>query len=146
MNADKFKEILMKHIDIQIDGGSILDPTRIATEVCSRYKGELSERGDGGLYEYATYRTVRDAIGKLISKKLDTQPGEVDRQFLLPGFKHLQTHYIVKRDGASLGVPVAEMTDEEIDEKVNLYQKRSHALQEHVTELLEFKKTRNHKP
>ena len=60
----------------------------------------------------------------------------------LPGFEHLQAYYSVKRGDDEIGVPIRDLTDQEIDEKVALLRAMGSTCYAHANELERFKRQR----
>lgn len=65
-----------------------------------------------------------------------------DPQELLPGFERLQRRYSVERNGQQWLVPVAELTDEEIDAKIAEHRAMAAGHELHARELERFREER----
>jgi len=100
------------------------------------------EGADKDFYLLCAYAHVRTLVAKELNRFKVCPDSETDPQGVLPGFKRLQKRYLVKRDGEQLAVPVGQLTDEEIDEKIGELGKMSAGLSEHMNELRRYKASR----
>lgn len=61
----------------------------------------------------------------------------------MDGFEHLQDYYVVKRNGEWVGVPLEDMTDEELDQKAHHHEAMGNSLANHADELLRYQSLRS---
>lgn len=114
----------------------------IAQAIMQRHEGELTP--DADFWRHCGYASTRDAVRRAINARAGDKADrdQDDRQMKLPGYQHLQAYYLVKRRNRDVGVPIGDMTDREIDEKVTRYEAMSVACRHHAEEFREFKKAR----
>lgn len=98
-------------------------------------------------WEYCGYTNTRKLATECINARRDARPSGDATQGALPlydGFEreHLQDRYVVTRDGEDVGVPTRDLTDEEIDGKIALYESQGRAAFEHAAELHRYKEFR----
>ena len=90
-----------------------------------------------------------EVIGQVIKRRTDPDLDDAEeKQPTLPGFKHLQTYYRVKRktlDGKveRLAVHIDDMSEDEIFSKADDYDAQSVTMREHAQELRRFARLRS---
>ncbi len=82
-------------------------------------------------------------VRRCLSQKIEPDILEEDRNLILPGFDHIQTHYMIRRDGEDIGVPIEQMTDEEGFAKAALYDRQAITQAEHANELRRYLRERS---
>ena len=102
---------------------------------------EAAEHAD--FWRHGGYQTCRGLVAKCIGRRAGGGLDEVKpKQESLPGFDHLQTYYMVERDGDEIGVHRDEMTDAELDGKAKFLEDMGAACLSHAKELRRFKHLR----
>lgn len=123
------------------DEGKPLVASWITHAICQRHEGELE--GEAHFWRHAGHANTRDAVRRAINGRTGDKAERDPRQTTLPGYQHLQSYYLVKRRGVGdIGIPIHDMTDREIEEKVTRYEAMSVACRHHAEELREFSKAR----
>lgn len=114
----------------------------IAQAIVLRHESELTPEAD--FWRHTGYASVRETVRRVINARAGDKAERAadDRQIPLPGYHHLQAYYLVKRRGKDVGVPIADMSDAELDAKAARYEAMSVACRDHADELREFKKAR----
>lgn len=123
------------------------DATWVAHEVCQSHKDGLSADAEADFWRHCGYAQTRDMVRRCISERAEPPRPEAleterARQYVLPGFDHIRTHYLVERDGTEVGVFVYSLTDEEIEAKASQYRKMGAACYAHANELDRFRELR----
>lgn len=131
-------EIEAKIEPLQADGRPI-EPRWIAHEICNDHRGAIQDGDDADFWLHCGYLEARRAAGYYIRKRFEPDDDEQDRQPTLPGFEHVQTHYVVTREKQEVAVPVAEMTDAEIDARISRFRAAAVELFAHADELERYK-------
>ena len=114
--------------------------TTIVVEAHPNLKG-----ADANWYRVCAYGYVRDAVRKLVNASKAISGKEPDQQMLLPGFNRLQKLYAVERQGKPVFVPIDQMSDDEIKEKIREYTAMAVGCEEHVKELKRYLRERHRK-
>jgi hypothetical protein len=117
------------------------DAGRIAAAICDAHRSALPEGDDGLFWQWTGYRHVREMVRRQISKRVGAHESPERPQLALPGFERerLQDYYLVERDGRDVGVPVVDLTDEEIEAKASEYRTMGAACYAHADELDRFR-------
>ena len=123
-------------IDNLIDGKIIIDPNAVTSEICNNHSKELLN--DATFSTYNNYTNVRREVRSVMSKKMDLDINSLtneNSQLVIIGFECLQSYYSIKRNDSYLGVPIEEMTVEEIRQKAKSYRKMGNTCYIHADEL-----------
>jgi hypothetical protein len=131
-------------LDSIAEGGGEWRATWVAHEICRQHDdGLLTETTDADFWRHCGYTECRREVRQCINRRAgdSDEPREIG-QYTLPGFKHLQQYYVVRRDNEDVGVPVHDLTDAEIDSKGALYRNMGAACYAHADELDRFKHNR----
>ncbi len=105
----------------------------VTTLICENHADEIPE--DAEFSRFAIYSFVRREVRLTINKLAGDKPEQKELQLLIPGYKMLQTHYVVEREGESIGVHIDNMTSEEIQEKIKRYECMATSCKQHAEEL-----------
>lgn len=138
-----YGDTLTAEIDSVIEtlrlAGNRLEARWIANEICSRHMAGLTDGEDADFWRFCGYMECREQVRRRISRIEGKDALErVAQQHLLPGFEHLQSYYVVKRDGEDIGVPVGDMTDDELAAKATTYRAMGKACFAHAREIDRF--------
>jgi len=115
------------------------NPDWITTAICGNHEHGLANNGeDIEFWQYCGQTACREAVRRCINKRAGDRPEQDDGQLILPGWEHLQTYYLVKRNDTTIGISVFGLTDEEIREKAKEYRKMGEGCFAHAEELLRF--------
>jgi len=94
-------------------------------------------------FKHYAYKGHRKDVGSYIAKVYGgDDEDDSDGQHILEGFEYVQTHYVIERDGSKIGVRVENMSDDEIDARVQLLERRGAACIAHADDLKRFKNRR----
>ncbi len=139
---------LVKEINAYLDRLAAADqpwrPAWIAAAICDDHAAGLAGAEQAEFWRHWALAAVRDQVRRCINKR--TAADNDDAAPRLPGFEHLQAYYSVKRDEEEIGVPTADLTDQEIDEKVALLRSMGSTCFAHANELEQFKRDRVAQP
>jgi len=127
-------------ITSKIKNNEIVEMSWAVRELISSM-GEIT--GDGSDFhficaDYYAWRVVKKAIGKY---DISTE-GLSGNQPNLDGFEHMQAGYTMKRGKKISLIPVSLLSDEELDERADVYETLSSGLLQHAKELRDFVKLR----
>lgn len=143
-------------LDAQETRKAKFQPQWIAHEICRAHcEGLLDEPTNPHVrfWVYTGYTLTRRFVTECINRRLNPvlpadQAATVRHtQPLLPydGFprEYLQNYYVVRRDGGDVGVPTRDLTDAELDDKVDLFMGQMRQLSAHANELVRYKEWRH---
>ena len=114
----------------------------VAHHICKVHSDGIAENEHSDFWRHCTYVECRRQVTECINKRAGDKPSRDSEQLKLNGWDHLQAYYVVTRDGEDVGIPVSELTDEEIEAKATLYRKMADACQAHADELDRFRRLR----
>jgi hypothetical protein len=134
---EKLVNIISVKVDTCREQGRALIPQWIAQAICEDYKAGLADNDQAELWRHVGYLAIRKEVGKFITKRAG-ESGSSDRSPVLPGFEHLQHHYLVARQGEELEVSVGAMTKEETVQWIAMLRSRGAACYAHADELEEY--------
>lgn len=120
-------------IDDLMQDKIVIDPRSIASMVCSNNDEELVDEAPFSTHN--NYKNVRREVRNVMAKKLLIREDNFDSQLTIEGTKYVQKYYSVNRDGEQLGVPVDQLTKEEVRMKADTLKKMGRACLRHATEL-----------
>lgn len=95
----------------------------------------IPEFEDTYWYRAAAHRAVRDAVRKVIRDYSAQEETPSNPQMILPGFKLVQTAYLIKRNGDQVIVPTEQMTATELRTKSAELRRMAVGCMEHADEL-----------
>lgn len=120
-------------IDDLIDGKITIDPNAVTSEICGNHSDELLD--DAPFSTHNNYSNVRREVRQVMSKKLNIDQSSESNQLTIEGFKYVQRYYSIERDNEYVGVPIEQLTANEISAKVNELRKMGRACLRHAEEL-----------
>ena len=139
--ADQLSAEINAWLDRLADEGRPWVASWIANAICVAHESGLANSEHASFWRHCAHAEVRDQVRRCMSKR--TAPATEDTPApRFPGFDHLQSYYSVKRGDEEIGVPVGELTDEEIDEKAALLRTMGATCYAHANELERFKRRR----
>lgn len=127
---DEIVVVLNYYKDNKIDWNA----AKIANDIVRNHIDEIG----GEWVRFNVYSNVRTVVGKYISKIADKEIEHESIQLTFEGFEHVQKYYMVQREGQRIGVYVEHLTDEEINEKIEMYRKASDSYRKHANELVRY--------
>lgn len=140
-----YQETLTAEINLVLDDlsekGETWNAAWIAHAICNKHTDGLAENEHSYFWRHCGYQDCRDEVRRCINGRAGDRPTS-DAQLRLPGYDHLQAYYIVKRDGDEIGVPVHDLTDDELEAKAALYRGMAAACYAHADEIDRFKRLR----
>lgn len=144
-----YREKVVAEIEKELDGlaqsGFAWRANFVAHSVCGNHSEGLAESADADFWRWNTYSSVRRIVTQVINNRAGTKPETPSHQQIdLPGFEreHLQDYYVVIRDDEEIGLPVTDLTDDELEEKARLYRKMGRTCFAHADELDRFRSWR----
>ena len=116
----------------------------VAHAICSDHSSGLAGNDDADFWQWCTYQEVRDQVRRTINARAGDKPetNADDRQLRLPGYQFLQAYYVVRRDEEDIGVPIHDLTDEEVEAKAKQYRAMGAACFGHADDLDRFRSLR----
>lgn len=120
------------------------DPRWISQTVINRHPD--IQGSDKDFYLLTSFKGIRKEVTTAINKfKLDPENEREPKQleFLMPGYKRVQRKYLVEIDGEQIAVPVADLTDDQIELKIKELESMSFGCIEHADELRRYRNSRN---
>lgn len=97
---------------------------------------------DKDFYVLCAFGHVRTAVREVFRRYRVAPDEEPDPQLIMPGFERLQKRYLVERDGDQIAVPIEQLTDQEIDEKIAELERMAAGCKCHAEELRRYKGSR----
>lgn len=112
----------------------------LAQQVLARHPNHEGE--DAGWYTRRAYEALRAAV-RIVTQRYAPKSAmsDEDRALVLPGFKHLQTAYLVNRGGTQHVVPLGQMTTGELEGKEQELRRMGAGCFEHADELARRRET-----
>ena len=138
----RLKQEINQMLDRLAKRSSIWDAKSIAHAICNNHSDALAPGEEADFWRHAGYRHTRETVRKIINQRAGDRPDQDDGQLKLPGYDHLHAYYIVSRNGEDVGIPVYDMTDEEIEAKAQTYRSMAAACYAHADELDRFRTLR----
>lgn len=137
--ADKFDEEIAILVAKWDDAGRELVPSFITKALIDSHIGGLARANvHTPFFEHYTYKGVRQDVGRYLSKRYGDNDKPEEKQHALPGFEHLQRHYIIKRGDEEVPVYFEQITDEEFRAKAKMLRRRGAACFAHADEIERF--------
>jgi hypothetical protein len=142
-----YETALNSEIDKELDRLGALKqawrPTFLSHAICRSHIEGLADGEHKDFWLHCGYEKTRAAVTRRINKRAaDVIEQLDDTQPLLPGYDHLHSYYIVRRNGDDIAVHVDDLTDEEIDHKITRIQEMGRSCFAHVREFRRFKRER----
>lgn len=134
LNAEIYKQL-----DQLSEMGQAWRAEFIAHAIVSSHAEGLPDNEHTDFWRHCAYRSVREAVRRCINKRAGDERPADDRQYRIPGYDHVHAYYVVRRDDTDVGVPVSDLTDDEIDQKSALYKKMGRECFDHADELQRYK-------
>ena len=147
MNAVLYHDQLATEInsllDRLADEGQPWRAQWVANAIVLNHTEGLVDGEDKNFWMHCGYTTTRDQVRRCINKRAGIKKeDDGDRQQKLPGFDHLQRYYMVEREDEAVGIPVHDLTDDEIDAKATELRVMGAACYDHADEHRRFKESR----
>jgi hypothetical protein len=139
-------EEIHRVLDSLKDEGKDWDATWIAHAICKAHEKGLASNGEAEFWRHCGYAEARDRVRRAIGERAAPEKPEDEaapesRQYVLPGFEHMRTHYVVERDGERVGVFVYNMTEDELAQRAAFYRSMGAACYAHADELDRFRRS-----
>lgn len=101
---------------------------------------------DKDFYVLCAWHHVKTSIRQVVRKSKPNEESGLSSipQLSLPGFERIQTHYHVERDGEICLIRIDELSDQEIELKVEEYERMAEGCRLHAAELRRYKAQRRH--
>lgn len=118
-------------------------PAFVTQAICGPHLKGLRKGKDRDFWLHCGYEKTRTAVARRINKRAaDVIEEQDDAQPLLPGYDHLHAYYLVRRNGDDIAVHVDDLTDDEIDQKIDRIEKMGRSCFAHASEFRRFKRER----
>ncbi len=129
-------------IENLIDNDEIASAIWIAEKILTSHRP--AEGKDAEWYMLCAYEHLRDTIRRVLRLYKDSESDRVDKQLFLPGMERLQKAYLIERDDEQKIVPIMQITESEMDVKIEQYFTSADGHREHGEQLIRFKDWRFH--
>lgn len=137
--SDRLRSEIAAKVDSMAAKDEYLHPTWVAHEICNDHQPGLADNEHAEFWRHGGYLNTRKETGAYITKHYGGAATESDdRQMVLAGFDYVQTHYLVKRNGDEIAIPVTEMTSDERTSWVMRLRATGNAYHAHADELERF--------
>lgn len=116
----------------------------ITHSVVSGHASGLSDNAEADFFRLTAYIAIREMVRRIIGERAGDNAAEkmrdARRQIELPGFErdHLQDYYLVRRAGEDVGIPIVDLTDDEVAAKARDLRAMGVSCLEHADELDRF--------
>lgn len=132
--ADNLYSEIRKFIQDRMDAGIILRAEWVTAEILGQKEEPDCE--DADFYLICARNHVAEIVKKCIGKY---RPKAVtDTQIILPGFEHMQSGYLVEREGVRVLVPTDMLTDAELLARAEEYDAMALGCRAHAKEIRDF--------
>jgi hypothetical protein len=127
--------------------GTELQLKWITIEVCDRHRNALLSVADDAapallddvaFWEYCAYNNVRGLATACINAQAKRAAHHATQSVLPEVFEHLQTEYVIERDGVARPISIHEATNEELTARAYMYLANGAQMIAHGNELLRF--------
>lgn len=123
--------------------GKHLVPTFITHEIVKRHVAGLARANEHTpFYEHFAHKGCRSEVGRYISKTYGDEAADAKKPDTFFGYEYIQRHYVITRDGEDIAVPIDDLTDAEIEARVEMLRKRGLACLAHADELERYRSLR----
>ena len=146
-SASDLRKEIKEVIDDTIGLGKRVKAAWIATEICNRHQ-EISGE-DTEFWKFTGISDVHSEVRKFISSiKSDEEDEEKQGAlpFTMPGYRYLQKFYFVadptNPDDGNVGIPITEMSGEQIEAKAQEYERMAAGCVAHANELRRYSRNR----
>lgn len=129
-------------INAKLANGEVLHPAWIAQQVCAAHESGLTDGDDKLFWLHAGYLVARKAVLDRVRRIAGTAAERAPTAPTLPGFDHLQTHYIVCRDGDEIAIPTEQCSDAELDAIAARIDAMAETCKAHAREVRRYKRLR----
>ncbi len=92
---------------------------------------------DADFHKCCSRVSIRKEVTQQVNR-IDADPANPSQQLILDGFDHLQSYYVVERDGELVGVPVDEVSNAELLRKADEYDAMGRACMKHADEIRRY--------
>jgi hypothetical protein len=154
----KYTELeLRTEIELRIEEcharGDVVQPRWITHQICREHAKGLAvnadqtdeqEPDDVAFWRFCGYTLTRKLTTDCINDLSKPNGSRSHVAPFLPGFQHLQRHYVITRDGEDVEVPTGQLTVDELLEKADQYDRNAGTLVEHARELRRYAAMRAH--
>lgn len=137
MNESELRKIVQERLNAGIDAGNVINKKWLAHEIVSSRSDVQGE--DADFMTACSYWAIQKIAGDLIRlvSKQETED-DVDRQCVLPGFKHVRKFYSVVRGKEPCVVRTSDMGQAEVLKKADDIEAHGRGALEHADELRRY--------
>lgn len=132
--ADNLYAEIRKFIQDRIDAGIILRAEWVTAEILGAK--EEPECADADFYLICARNHIAEIVKKCIGK-YSPKP-TTDAQLVLKGFEHMQSGYLVEREGVRVLVPTDLLSDAELLARAEEYDAMAVGCRAHAREIRDF--------
>lgn len=120
-------------VDGLIKNKRIVHPSLLTQEIIDAHSEIYG--ADADWYRHCATERVRDLVREAIRRLKLTARESPDPQLTFPGWRYLQKAYSVKRDGIDQGIPIGQLTPDEISVKRAELERMGESCFNHAEEL-----------
>lgn len=139
---NQLREEIHRHLDSLASEGRPWVATWIANSICNNHDAGLTGNEDADFWRHCGYQETREQVRACINARAGDRPQPKSEQLRFAGWNHLQAYYLVDREEPGTGVPVQDMTDEELEKKAVEYRTMGATCFAHADELDQFRRDR----
>lgn len=129
------QNLIARLVADKIDAGQVVNMQWATKEIIDTFS-EIEGR-DVDFYLITAKFYIADLVKRCI-KKYETPDQTESGQIVMDGFEHLQKAYPIERKDGREIVPVAQMTDAELEARAAEYDKMAEGCKKHALEIREY--------
>lgn len=129
-------------INAKVAANEPLHAAWIAQQVVAAHEPGLVEGDDKLFWLHGGYLTARAAVLNRVRRVAGVSAERAEPAPRLPGFDHMQTHYMVARNGDEVAIPTVMLTDDELDALAARIDAMAETCKAHAREIRRFKRLR----
>lgn len=129
-------------ISRKVAANEVVHPVWISQQVCLAHEPGLVEGDDKLFWLHAGHLVVRKAVLDRVRRVAGIAPERDASAPTFPGFDHLQSHYIVTRDGDEAAIPTADLSDGELEAIASRIDAMAETCKAHARDVRRFKRLR----
>lgn len=144
-SENKIKQEINSILDDLDKRNEIWSPRWVAHMIVNSHKDGIRNGAHADFWNHCGYSKAREMVTRCINRRAGVSKETISKQFILPGYEHAQSHYVVTRNNDEVGVPIHQCSDEELSLKANTYRKMGVACFAHADELVRYISARQSK-
>jgi len=110
-------------------------PQFVASQIVHDHKRGLPAGENGDFWLHCGYSKTREMVTRCINRCFGGSRSNNGKSAALPGFDHLQSYYVVRRNGLEIGLPIDRLTESELAAKAKQHRSNGLTNLAHASEL-----------